>query len=122
MADITHIISGAVASAPTAEGYRVSLEGFTPHGNGVLGVVLNPHNYSEGGILLDATRRDHLALRVVKVGPGSRQNGVRCPIDAAPGDVVLFRDGVGEEIDFNGQQYLMLQAHHIIGRWQGEGA
>jgi len=54
--------------------------------------------------------------KVIAVGPGARRrDGSRVDPDFKVGDVVIFRDSTGVEVEHNGIEYLVLPAAQILG-------
>ena len=53
---------------------------------------------------------------VVAVGPGTRQDGVKVPIDLVPGDAVLVGRFVGEPIRHGGLDHRLVQSADVLAK------
>lgn len=83
-------------------------------------VLLKPirETHTASGIVIPDTIKDRKSDRgeVLAVGPGKLQeNGTRSVMDVKPGDVVLFSKYAADEIEIDGEERLVIQAHDIKG-------
>lgn len=82
-------------------------------------VVVKPiktKNESEGGIVIPDVAKDRPTRgEVLAIGEGRLlDSGVRAPVDVSVGDQVLFGKYVGQEIDFEGETFLILRENDLI--------
>lgn len=77
---------------------------------------LSPEEITAGGIYLpDQARRKPYEGRVLSVGEGRLlSDGTRSPTQVSEGDRVLFNGYGGTEIQFQGEEYLILNEHDIL--------
>lgn len=55
---------------------------------------------------------------VAKVGPGRQAgNGVYMKIQVKEGDGVRFREYAGGQVKLDGQEYVVVRAYDILGKW-----
>jgi len=92
--------------------------------NRVLARAIDPLRITEGGIIIPDTAHDDRSQpaegEVVSVGPGAPDdNGVRRPINLKPGDRILFSPHSPVQIKIDGDIYLVLQDHDILGTREG---
>ena len=77
-------------------------------------VVVKPHAAEEktaGGIIIpDTAKEKPLKGEVVAVGPGKDGN----LMTVAPGDVVLYGKYAGQEIQYEGADYLIMREDDIL--------
>ena len=80
------------------------VEDFTPLGDLVLLEFIEPKKFTDAGLALPETAKDHSPrFRVLKVGPGRQfESGVRHELEVKPGDIVTFF-GNGIEITLAGR-------------------
>ena len=81
-------------------------------------VLLKPvrETTTSSGIVIPDTIKDQKSDRgdVVAVGPGKLQDdGTRAPIEAKEGDRVIFSKYAADEIEVDGESFVILQSHDI---------
>jgi chaperonin GroES len=70
---------------------------------------------SEGGIYLpEQSREKQQQGKVLAVGPGALDSGVRIPPDVNVGDTVLFSKFSGTDLDVDGKSVLLVHDHDVI--------
>lgn len=70
------------------------------------------------GIVLPDTAREEKPEQgeVIAVGPGKiLQSGQREPLSVKPGDKVIFTKYAPDEIEIDGEEYLVVQEEKILG-------
>ncbi len=72
---------------------------------------------SSGGIILpDAAREKPQMGKVVAVGPGKLQeDGRRSEMSVKKGDEVLYAKYIGNDVEIDGQKYVILSESDILG-------
>ena len=76
---------------------------------------LSAEEVTKGGIVLpDTAKEKPQEGKVVAVGPGRFDDGVRVPMDVKVGDVVLYSKYGGTEVKYNNEEYLVLSARDIL--------
>jgi len=80
----------------------------------VVQVVEAEQTTASGLVIPDTAKEKPQEGRVLAVGPGRFDNGVRIPLDVAVGDTVLYSKYGGTEVKFNGQEYLILSARDVL--------
>lgn len=64
---------------------------------------------SQGGIILTESAQDIPTQgEVIAVGPGVLENGERVPMDVKVGDVVMFTQFAGKDLEVDGQQVSLM--------------
>jgi len=64
---------------------------------------------SQGGIILTESAQDTPTQgEVIAVGPGILENGERVPMDVKVGDVVMFTQFAGKDLEVDGQQVSLM--------------
>lgn len=64
---------------------------------------------SQGGIILTESAQDIPTQgEVIAVGPGILENGERVPMDVKVGDVVMFTQFAGKDLEVDGQQVSLM--------------
>ena len=69
---------------------------------------------ASGIVIPDTAKEKPQEGKVLAVGPGRFDDGVRVPLDVAVGDTVLYSKYGGTEVKLNGQEYLILSARDIL--------
>ncbi len=71
---------------------------------------------TSGGILLpDSAKNKPTRGRVISVGDGKvLNNGYRAPVQVRPGDRVLFTSYAGEQIEIDGDEFLLMGENEIL--------
>ena len=91
---------------------------FKPLNNYVLIKRMDEDNKTAGGIIIpDTAREKPVMARVIAVGDGEMQNGVRVPMTVAVGDVVLFAKWASSinEVKIQGKDYVLIKESEILG-------
>lgn len=84
-------------------------------------VVLDSNNerLTPGGLIIPDSVKDSSGNRkgqVVAAGKGQiKKNGQVLPLDVKAGDQVLFSEYAGNQIQFAGEQYVILRENEILG-------
>lgn len=88
-----------------------------PARNHVVVIRSEAPSQSKGGILLPDTSKGKANRGEVLAVGGARilENGVSCNLEYEAGDVVLFSEYAGHDVEVDGVKYLILQAESIIG-------
>lgn len=78
---------------------------------------LEEDNVKKGGIIIpDTAKEKPLQAEVIAVGPGKRSgDGKLVVMDVLPGQRVLMGKYAGNEIEFNGEEYLILKQDDVLG-------
>lgn len=70
---------------------------------------------SFGLVLPDTAKEKPQEGKVVAVGPGRiDDNGKRVPVDVAEGDLVIYSKYGGTEVNYAGEDYLILSARDVL--------
>ncbi|MFM7463019.1 MAG: co-chaperone GroES [Actinomycetota bacterium] len=69
---------------------------------------------ASGLVIPDTAKEKPQEGKVVAVGPGRFDDGVRVPMDVKEGDVVLYSKYGGTEVKSGGEEYLVLSARDIL--------
>lgn len=70
---------------------------------------------ASGLVIPDTAKEKPQEATVVAVGPGrTDENGKRVPMDVAEGDVVIFSKYGGTEINYAGEEYLILSQRDVL--------
>jgi len=72
---------------------------------------------SAGGIIIPDTAKEKSAEGIVEaVGPGKTgDDGKTIPLDVKKGDRVVFSKWAGSEVNFDGEEYLLMKEEEILG-------
>ena len=70
-----------------------------------------------GGILIPDTadKEKPMVGTVLNVGNGKYVEGKRQPLDVKPGDKILFGKYAGNNIKFEGREYLIMREEDVLG-------
>ena len=70
-----------------------------------------------GGIIIpDSAKQKPQQGKVVAAGNGkSKDDSTRTPLDVKAGDRILFGKYSGQEITLDGEDYLIMQEHEVLG-------
>jgi chaperonin GroES len=84
------------------------------------GVVIKPSEAATktaGGIFLPDTAKEKPQVgKVIATGPGKLlDNGKRSPMNVKKNDEVLFPKYMGNDVEIDGEKYVMLKEHDILG-------
>ena len=69
---------------------------------------------ASGLVIPDTAKEKPQEGRVLAVGPGRFEDGVRVPLDVQVGDKVIFSKYGGTEVKFSGVEYLVLSARDVL--------
>ncbi|MBM3719114.1 MAG: co-chaperone GroES [Actinobacteria bacterium] len=69
---------------------------------------------ASGLVIPDTAKEKPQEGKVVAVGPGRFDDGVRVPMDVKEGDVVLYSKYGGTEVKSGGEEFLVLSARDIL--------
>lgn len=86
--------------------------------NYVLMERIQEDNKTAGGIIIpDNAKEKPVRGRVVAVGDGEIQNGVRIPMTVSVGDVVLFAKWASSlnEVKIDGNDYVLIKESDVLG-------
>ena len=74
-----------------------------------------------GGIIIPDTAKEKPQQgKVIAVGAGkSNDEGKRMPLDVKAGDKILFGKYSGQEIKFDGEDYLIMREEEVLGVIEG---
>ena len=88
-----------------------------PLGDRVLVKRLDQEEVKKGGIIIpDTAKEKPQEAEVIAVGPGRRtEGGDLVPSEVKPGQRVLIGKYSGTEVEFGGQEYLILKEDEILG-------
>jgi len=79
---------------------------------------LKPEEVTATGIVLPDTVDQEKPMQgeILAVGPGKRQdNGEVLPMSVSVGDKVLFTKYAPDEVEINGEEYLVIEEDKILG-------
>jgi chaperonin GroES len=84
------------------------------------GVVIKPTEAADktaGGIFLPDTAKEKPQIgKVIATGPGKLlDNGKRSPMNIKKNDEVLFPKYMGNDVEVDGEKYVILKEHDILG-------
>ena len=87
----------------------------TPLHDRVLVRRLEEKATAKGGIIIpDTAREKPHEGEVIAVGAGKMEKGHRVPLDVKVGDRILFGKYTGNDIEIDGQDYLILREEEIL--------
>lgn len=87
-----------------------------PLGNRIFARRVEKKSETLGGILIPETVKEKPMEAVVEaVGPGEWKDGERTKINVKPGDRIVFGVWAGDDVEVNGQEYVVLTEETIIG-------
>ena len=69
---------------------------------------------ASGLVIPDTAKEKPQEGKVVAVGPGRFEDGVRVPLDVAVGDKVIYSKYGGTEVKVGGDEYLILSARDVL--------
>lgn len=91
---------------------------FKPLNNYVLIQRIEEENKTAGGIIIPDTAKEKPSRgRVVAVGDGAFENGVRVPMSVKSGDTVLFAKWAASanEVKIDSTDYILIKESDILG-------
>ena len=87
----------------------------TPLHDRVLVRRLEERETAKGGIVIpDTAKEKPQEGAVIAVGAGKMDKGHRIPLDVKVGDRILFGKYTGNDIEIDGQEYLILREEEIL--------
>ena len=69
---------------------------------------------ASGLVIPDTAKEKPQEGKVLAVGPGRFEDGKRLPLDIAEGDIVVYSKYGGSEVNYDGQEYLILSARDVL--------
>ena len=70
---------------------------------------------TKGGIILaNNSNVKSQTARVIAVGPGDVNNGIRTIMEVRENDIVLIEKGIGTEIEYEGNPYVVVSQKEIL--------
>jgi chaperonin GroES len=69
---------------------------------------------ASGLVIPDTAKEKPQEGKVMAVGPGRFDDGVRVPMDVAVGDKVIYSKYGGTEVKVDGEEYLILSARDVL--------
>jgi len=77
--------------------------------------VKKEEEVTKGGIILSSDSKNKaLIANVIAVGPGAMSNGVRMIMEVKERDNVFIEKGVGIEVKYEGEEYLVVTQKDIL--------
>lgn len=88
----------------------------TPLRNRVVLQQIEPEEETtEGGIVIpDTAKEQPQKAEVIAVGPGKKEDGELVEPDVEDGDTVLYGKYAGTEVEFGGDEYLVMDAEDVL--------
>ena len=74
---------------------------------------------ASGLVIPDTAKEKPQEGTVLAVGPGRFEDGARVPLDVKVGDKVLYSKYGGSEVNYNGEEYLVLSARDVLAVIEG---
>ncbi len=78
----------------------------------------SPEEVTASGLVIPQTAADEKPMQgeVIAVGPGKRlDNGQVAPVSVKKGDTVLFTKYAPDEVEIDGEEYLVIEEEKILG-------
>jgi len=69
---------------------------------------------ASGLVIPDTAKEKPQEGTVLAVGPGRFEDGARVPLDVKVGDRVLYSKYGGTEVEYSGEEYLVLSARDVL--------
>jgi chaperonin GroES len=92
----------------------------TPLHDRVLVRRLEEKETARGGIIIpDTAKEKPQEGEVMAIGAGKMEKGHRVPLDVKVGDRILFGKYTGNDINIDGQEYMILREEEILARLSG---
>jgi chaperonin GroES len=89
----------------------------TPLHDRVLVRRLEEKETAKGGIIIpDTAKEKPQEGEVIAVGAGKMEKGHRVPLDVKVGDRILFGKYTGNDIEIDGQEYLIVREEEIFAK------
>jgi chaperonin GroES len=71
----------------------------------------------KGGIIIpDSAKEKPQEGEVIAVGSGRREKGELIPLDVKPGDRILFGKYSGNDINIDGEEYMIMKEDEILAK------
>ncbi len=88
-----------------------------PLGNRIVAQRIETDEQVSGGIIIpDSAKEKGQTAKVVAAGPGSKKDdGTLVPLDVKGGDTVLIGKYAGNEINVDGEDFVILTEDEILG-------
>ena len=92
----------------------------TPLHDRVLVRRLEKEEIAKGGIIIpDTAKEKPQEGEVMAVGAGKIEEGKRVPLDVKVGDRILFGKYIGNDIEIDDQEYLIVREEEILAKLSG---
>ena len=92
----------------------------TPLHDRVLVRSLEEKETAKGGIIIpDTAKEKPHEGEVMAIGAGKMEKGHRVPLDVKVGDRILFGKYTGNDINIDGQEYLIVREEEILAKVSG---
>jgi chaperonin GroES len=89
----------------------------TPLHDRVLVRRLEEKESVKGGIIIpDSAKEKPQEGEVIAVGSGRREKGELIPLDVKPGDRILFGKYSGNDINIDGEEYMIMKEDEILAK------
>jgi chaperonin GroES len=87
-----------------------------PLGDRVVIETIKEASTTKGGLFLpDSAEKKPVRGKVISVGNGKMlEDGKRVPVDVKPGDVIVFAQYGGTTVEFDGNEYTILNERDIL--------
>ncbi len=89
---------------------------FKPIGNRIIVKVPKIEEVTSGGLFIQGGTDDQMICEVVSIGEGEyTETGILLPLRVAVGDRIILQKGFGQEITYEGEDYLITTEPEVIG-------
>lgn len=89
---------------------------FKPIGNRIVVKVPKIEEVTSGGLYVQGGTDEQMICEVVSVGDGEYTDaGVLIPLKVVIGDTIILQKGFGQEITYEGEDYLITTEPEVIG-------
>lgn len=86
-----------------------------PLSNYLLVEPFEENNTSAGGLYIPETAKEKpVKGKVLAVGPGRTENGIRIPLEVIVGDSILYGKYSGVEVSMDGKKGLLIREHEAL--------
>jgi chaperonin GroES len=108
-----HVLEGSLMAAAVKDKSKVKL---VPLGDRLVVQREASEERTAGGILLPDSAKDKPTRGVIIATGDGRvlDNGTRAPLQVKAGDKVLFTSYAGEQIDVDGEEYLLMNESEVL--------
>ena len=87
----------------------------TPLEDRILVKTLEAEQTTASGLVIpDTAKEKPQEGEVIAVGPGRFEDGQRLPLDNKVGDKVIYTKYGGTEVNYSGEEYLILSARDVL--------